>query len=122
MADSCMTVSEKDGVKIVEFADGTELDALQTEQVQPRLYALVEQEQAKRLLLDLANVRYASSVALGCLVSLRLKAARAGCAIGLANIPTHLVDIMNLTQLDKLYEIYPTRADAMQALQAAGAG
>jgi anti-anti-sigma factor len=117
MANSCMTVTEQDGVKIVEFADGTELDALHTEQVQPQLYALVEGGQGGRLLLDMANVRYTSSVALGCLVSVRLKAARAGCSIGLAAIPTHLVDIMNLTQLDKLYDIYPTRAAGLTALK-----
>lgn len=117
MANSCMTVSEQDGVKIVEFADGTELDALHTEQIQPRLYALVDEEKVKKLLLDLANVRYTSSVALGCLVSLRLKAARAGCAIVLADIPAHLVDIMNLTQLDKLYEVYPTRAAGLETLK-----
>jgi anti-sigma B factor antagonist len=117
MAVACVSISERDGVHLVEFAPDTELDSSNIEQVQERLYALVEGGPPRKVLLDFLNVGYAASQALGSLVTLRLKAARTGSTVVLARIPETLMEIVRLTQIDKLYEVFPTLEAALARLR-----
>ncbi|GMU83486.1 MAG: hypothetical protein AMXMBFR47_33560 [Planctomycetota bacterium] len=113
---AALTVSEESAVKVVSFHPETELDASNIGELEQSLYALVEGPTGQRIVLDMGNVIYASSRALGCLVTLRLKAARSGCEVVMASLPGPLVDIVQLTNLDKLYEIHPTRDAAVKRL------
>lgn len=116
MTTTTMVVSEEGGVHVVAFAKDTELDAANVDDVQRDLFALAEADRGRRILLDLENVRYASSRALGTLVTLRLKAARVGAIIVLSGVSESLAEIVHLTQIDKLYETFPTRAEALRRL------
>ena len=117
MAD-IMRTSEENGVTIVEFADETRLDGLAVDQIRDQLTALVEEGGPSRILMDCAALEFLSSQALGLLVTLRIKAARSETRVVLANVPEILMDIVTLTQVDRLYEILPTREEAMAALHA----
>lgn len=118
MPESCMRVNEQDGLVIVEFAEETDLNALEMDRIRGELYSLVEDRADCRMVLDFANVAYASSQALGCLVTLRLKAARTGAQVVLANIRPILADIITMTHLDTLFVVYPTRAEALAHITA----
>lgn len=113
---AALNVSEQSSVKIVAFTPETELDASNIGDLEKSLYALVEGQKGQKIVLDMGNVIYAASRALGCLVTLRLKAARNGCEVVMASVPGPLVDIVQLTNLDKLYEIHPTREAAIKRL------
>jgi anti-sigma B factor antagonist len=119
MPASPMTVLRQDDLDVVEFAPDAELDSFTMNQIQSDLYALVEDRPGRGVVLDFSNVSFASSQALGCLVTLRLKAARSRAKVVLAAVPEPLMDIVRLTQLDRLYEIFDTREEAIAALSAA---
>ncbi|MFH1747784.1 MAG: STAS domain-containing protein [Planctomycetota bacterium] len=116
MSASCMQVNRQDDLIVVEFAEETDLNALEMDRIRSELYELVEGNENCRMLLDFSNVAYASSQALGCLVTLRLKAARTGARLAIAAIRPTLADIISMTHLDTLFEIYPTRDEALAKL------
>ncbi|MFO0838748.1 MAG: STAS domain-containing protein [Phycisphaerae bacterium] len=109
-------LTEQKGVQVVGFAPRTELDAANIAEMQAALYRLVDEGRDRRMVLDLSNVQFASSQALGCFVTLRLKAARTNCNLVMAAVPAVLLEIVQLTQLDKLYEIHPSLPAAIERL------
>lgn len=113
-----MTIDEQDGIHIAAFAEDINLDAVNLDAVRPELYALVESAQGGQVVLDLENVAFLSSDALGCLLAIRLKAVRADARLVLAGVREHLKAILNLTQLDQMFEVYATRAEALAQLAA----
>lgn len=117
MSSPC-TISDHDGVSVIEFGHETQLDALTVEAIQADVYALVESAKAPRMLLDMENVSFISSRGLGFLLALRVKAARAGSELALAGLRRPLFELFKVTQLDQLYAFYPTRGEAIQMLRA----
>ena len=118
MSISCMNVDEQAGVCVIGFAEGTSLDTPNTEAVRPELYAAVEGAQGSHVVLDLENIAFVCSHALGCLLTVRLKAVRANSRLVLAGVPEHLKAILSITQLDQMFEMFPTRAEALKELAA----
>ena len=118
MAASTVHTLEADGIVTVEFDPNTNLDAETVQNIQKQLYALVEGSQARKVLLDFANVAFMSSLAMGCMLTLRLKAARSGSRLIISGIRETLTDILEMTQMDKLFEIVPTREEARKRLLA----
>ena len=111
------TVNETDGVTVVEFTRDTHLDAVATEAVQTEVFGLVESDRAPRILLYMENVSFISSLGLGFLLALRVKAARKGSELALSGLRPALFDLFKVTQLDQLYTFYPARADAITQLR-----
>lgn len=115
-----MTTTIQDGVMIVEFAPDANLDAAFMDTITPRLYKLMEPGEPLRIAIDFSNVAFVSSQALGSFVTLRLKGARSGKSLAICGVPESLAEIFSLTQLDRLYNIYPTRENAVETLRVAG--
>jgi anti-sigma B factor antagonist len=67
-----------------------------------------------KLLLDLGNVRFLSSNALAILVSLRKKVEAAGGRLRLCGLDPDLVDLFRITNLDRLFEVFGSRQEALQ--------
>ena len=86
--------------------------------LQPELYAAVESAQGSHVVLDLENIEFVCSQALGCLLTVRLKAVRANSRLVLAGVPEHIKAILSITQLDQIFEMFPTRAEALKELAA----
>ena len=116
MSSPVFQVADGAGADVIEFVHDANLDANTTENVRTGLFDLVENDQRPGFVIDLTNVAFMSSQALGMLVTLRLKAARTGKQLVLCGVHEPLTEIITLTQLDKLYEIWATRADALQRL------
>lgn len=103
-------------VTFVEFPENCDLDQARIEAFREPLTRLVEGAATTPLVLDLANVAFISSQALGFLVTLRLKAARVGKPVALVGVREALVEIIGLTQIDKLYGVFPSREAAAASL------
>ena len=119
MAATVTKITEREGVTYVDFAPDTNLDALTVESTRDELYGLVQTQQNLKVVLDFSNVDFLASMALGMLVTLRLKAARNGSSVVLAGVRPMLTDIIAVTQIDKLYGVFPTREAAAAHLQSA---
>ena len=77
MPGTALTISEQGAVTIAEFAQETTLDETGVSLVREQLFDLVATSPTRRLVIDMSGVMFASSVALGFLVTVHLKAARA---------------------------------------------
>ena len=63
---------------------------------------------ASLLVLDLANIAVMNSSGLGMLVSARSTTASLGMELCLAAVPKNVMDLLTMTQLSQVFELYPT--------------
>ena len=79
-----------------------------------KLRHLVKEELAEcnRVVLDLGGVTHIDSTGLGTLAGLHTSARKAGGNIKLANVNPHLYDVLGVTSLLTIFELYNTAEDA----------
>ena len=111
-----LNLSEEGDVTIASFRDASILDAVTIQRIGRELYALVEDDQRKRIVLDFADVRFLSSQALGVLLTLRRKADQAKADVYLAGIRDELARVFKMTNLDKLFQFFDDRDAAVAKL------
>jgi len=70
-----------------------------------------------RILLNLAEVSYIDSGGLGTLVALRASALNAGASLRLASLTKRVVDVMQITKLLTVFEVYNSEAEALHAFR-----
>ncbi|MGV3708710.1 MAG: STAS domain-containing protein [Gemmatimonas sp.] len=70
---------------------------------------------ARRILIDFAETGYVDSSGLGALVSLNKRVTEAGGALRLAALNEDMRTLFELTRLDTLFQLYPSRAEALAA-------
>jgi len=68
-----------------------------------------------RLVCDLAETDFICSDALGILITAYLKARSRGGFVRLASPPSRLEEIFETTRLNRLFHIFPTTSEALQA-------
>lgn len=92
-----------DGVLILE-ARGRITLGPETESLRQRIKAASDSHQ--RIVLDLAGVDYIDSAGLGTLVAGAASVRRAGGELKLANLTARVRDLMQITRLSTLFEVY----------------
>ncbi len=73
----------------------------------------------KRIVLNLSDVNYIDSGGLGTLVALHTTAHNAGGAIKLANLTKRVGDLMQVTKLLTVFEVYNSEHEALEAFRQA---
>jgi anti-sigma B factor antagonist len=66
-----------------------------------------------KILLDFKNVDHLSSAALGMLINVNNKVKQQNGQLRLAGIKPQILEVFEITRLNKLFKILPTRADAL---------
>ena len=99
-----------DGVTVVSFVDTKIVTDENIQEVGDQLYALVEDEGHKQLLLNFGNVQYLSSAALGKLINLKKKVGAVKGKLKLCCIHPDLLEVFRITRLDQVFEIHSTRS------------
>jgi|SRR5215831_6129673 len=79
-----------------------------------KLRHVIKEELAEcnRIVLDLGGVTHIDSTGLGALAGLHTSARKAGGNIKLANANSHLYDVLGVTRLLTIFELYNTAEDA----------
>jgi len=79
-----------------------------------KLRQVVKEELAdcNQIVLDLGGVGHIDSTGLGTLVALLASARKAGGGIKLANLNRHLYDVLGVTKLLTIFEVFDTAEDA----------
>jgi anti-sigma B factor antagonist len=77
------------------------------------------QEGNLRILLDLTFIEFVDSSGLGAIISLLKLLAGKG-DICLCSIRDQVMSLFKLTRMDRIFRIYPTSAEAIEAMKAAG--
>jgi anti-sigma B factor antagonist len=108
-------MTDVQGVHVVKFRDSSILDANQIDKISQQLYALHEQNQGRKVILDFASVRLLSSQMLGVLVTFNKKVTQARGALMLAGLKSDLARVFKITSLDKLFKFADSRDAALKA-------
>ena len=109
-------VSESANVSVVRFKDQKIIDPEAIQELGQELFDLVEKEDRKKLVLNFAAVEFLSSAALGKLITFEKKAKRADAELILSNISPEIFQVFAITNLDKLFNIKDSEADALAVL------
>ena len=95
-----------------EMTIGPDLDLLR-DTVEDQL-----EEGARALVLEMGDLRYVDSAALGEMVACRRRATNAGAGFGVAGAQGKVRDMLRLTRLDVLIDVYRDLDEAWAALSA----
>lgn len=109
-------VSESANVSVVRFKDHKIIDPEAIQQLGEELFDLVEKEERRKIVLNFAGVEFLSSAALGKLITFDKKAKRLSADLILTNISPEIFQVFAITNLDKLFQIKDTEADALAVL------
>jgi anti-sigma B factor antagonist len=108
-------VSEVGEVTVVRFLDRKILDAANIQELGEELFALVEQESRKSLLLNFSSVEFLSSAALNKLIVLDKKVKAAGGVLKFCDLKPEIYDVFVITRLNQLFDIKQSESDALAA-------
>ena len=109
-------VSESAAISVVRFKDHKIIDPEAIQQLGEELFALVEEEEREKIVLNFSGVEFLSSAALGKLIPFDNKAKRLGAKLILTNISAEIFQVFAITNLDKLFEIKDSEADALAVM------
>jgi anti-sigma B factor antagonist len=113
---SRLELEEVGDVTVVNFIDKKILDEQNIQVIGEQLFELVENQGKKKILLNFSNVEFLSSAALGKLITLNKKVQSASGKLGMCKITKEIMEVFQITRLDKLFKIYPDEQAALQAL------
>src|ERR671939_291961 len=102
-------------VTVVNFVDRKILDEQNIQIIGEQLFGLVDEEGPRKILLNFSNVEYLSSAALGKLITLNKKLQQAGGRLILCNIDPQILEVFEITKLDKFFNIQKEEQAALQS-------
>ena len=108
-----LKIADHKDIKVVDFIDSKILDEANIAEIGQNLTGLVMAKDRPKVLLDFANVDHLSSAALGMLINVNNKVKQQNGQLRLANIKPQIMEVFEITKLNKLFKILPTRADAL---------
>ncbi|MEX2175142.1 MAG: STAS domain-containing protein [Pirellulaceae bacterium] len=100
-------------VSMVRFLDRKIIDAANIQELGDELFALVEKDERKNLLLNFTSVEFLSSAALNKLIILDKKVKAAGGKMRLCSLKPEIYEVFAITRLNQLFDIKNTEAEAL---------
>lgn len=110
-----LAVSQQDEVTVVDFRDATILDAYHIDQISKELYALVEEQKATKIVVDLATIKMLSSQTLGVFLNMRKKLSDIEGKMVFAGVDPRLYRVFKVTNLQALFDFFEDRGKAVES-------
>jgi len=110
-----LEVSKTGEVSVVTFADQKILDEVAIQELGAELFALVEHDNRRTILLDFAGVEFLSSAALGKLITFDRKLKTAKGRLKMCGLTPGILEVFQVTKLNKVFDIRADRAEALAA-------
>ena len=108
-------VSKVGDVTVVKFHDRKILDEASIQELGADLFALVEHDNRRSIVLNFTNVEFLSSAALGKLITLDRKVKGVKGRLKMSNIRPEILDVFQITKLNKIFDIRDEEAEAIAA-------
>lgn len=108
-------VSEKNDITVVHFLDRKILDAGNIKELGKELFALVDEENRKFLLLDFTGVDFLSSAALNQLIVLERRVKAASGKLRLCRLRPEIREVFAITKLNNVFEIHDEQDEALKS-------
>lgn len=109
-------VSESSNVSVVRVKDQKIIDPESIQELGEELFELIDNDNRQKIVLNFSNVEFLSSAALGKLITFEKKAKKQGAQLILTNISPEIFQVFAITNLDKLFQIKDSEADALAVL------
>jgi len=109
---------KKDNIHIVLFKDKKILDDTVLDEIKTEINRLIGNAAGPDMLLDFANVEFMSSAMLGLLGQLHRKIGQGHGRLKMCGIRPEIFQVFKLTNLDKLFKIFPDAPAGLAAFEA----
>jgi len=113
--DNKMTDREVDGVSVVTL-DGRIVLGEESNTFREKLKSLLA-EGNKKIVLNMAGIKYIDSAGLGTLVAAHVSAKTQGASVRLCNLGEKFHEVMQITRLLTVFDVYDTEAAAVSSFQ-----
>lgn len=110
-----MTNSEVDGVSVLEL-DGRIVLGEESNSLREKLKSLIA-EGKKKIVLNMANIKYIDSAGLGTLVAAHLSAKTQDASVRLCHLGNKFHEVLQMTKLLTVFDVYDTQAAAVGSFQ-----
>src|SRR6266542_1604580 len=111
------TVQQIDKATVVEFKTTSLMDPIDLQNISESLYKIVDEQDRRQLVLDFEKVQYLSSQAIGIVLTINKKlAALKNSRLILCGVGPRLMQLIQITRLDKVLTIKPSQKEAVNAL------
>lgn len=104
-------------VTVVRFVNRRILDDQVIQTIGDQLFALVDDHNRSKILLDFSAVDYLSSAALGKLLNLNRKIEKIRGQLRLCRIKPDILDVFQITKLDKVFRIFEDQGPALESFR-----
>ena len=101
-------------VTVARFIDKKILDETNIQVIGNQMFALVEDDGCRKVLLDFSNIEYLSSAALGKLIVMDKKVKAAQGQLKMCSVRPDIHEVFKSTRLDKLFSIFDSREQALE--------
>jgi anti-sigma B factor antagonist len=115
MATQRIDVTKSGDVSVVKFRDRKILDEAAIQELGSELFALVEVDNRKTILLDFEGVEFLSSAALGKLITFDRKVKSSKGRLKMCGIAPGILEVFQVTKLNKVFDIRPDAGEALAA-------
>jgi anti-sigma B factor antagonist len=115
-----MTMSEVEGVSVVELV-GRLVIGEESTSVREKMKSLLA-DGKKKIVLNMANVKYIDSTGLGTLVGAHVSANTQGASVRLCNLGQKFHDVLQMTKLLTVFDVYDTQAAAVASFRMSVSG
>jgi anti-sigma B factor antagonist len=115
MATQRIDVAKTGDVSVVRFRDRKILDEVAIQELGAELFGLVELDNRKTILLDFDGVEFLSSAALGKLITFDRKLKTAKGRLKICGLAPGILEVFQVTKLNKVFDIRPDAAEALAA-------
>jgi anti-anti-sigma factor len=105
---------EKNGHSTVLKLQERKLDASVAPELKAEFLVLCKPKQAHKLILDMTKVEFCDSSGLSALLIADRTMRQHGGTVHLVHVHKHVQDLMKITQLDRMFSIHKTVADALK--------
>ena len=110
-----MTNSEVDGVSVVTL-DGRIVLGEESNSLREKLKSMLA-DGKKKIVLNMVNIKYIDSSGLGTLVAAHVSAKTQGASVRLCNLGKKFHEVMQITKLLTIFDVYDTEAAAVSSFQ-----
>ena len=100
-----LDIEERDDVAIIRFREPRLTDPMAIEELGGQLYQVLEFKNSSKLVIDLSNVEFLPSAAIGKLISLNRKAKGCQASLRVCGLQQGVRDIFHMCALDRVFEV-----------------
>lgn len=109
-----LSIEFVDDIIVATLTDEKILEESQIQALESSFMPLIDQNGSIKLLIDFSNVKFLTSSVLGLLIRISKKVYESGGRLRLCCIQPKIYEIFKITRLDKIFEIFKTREQALE--------